>query len=111
IFDLMKNDEFTTDISRRDEFLKGADALILSSTTIFNSTFMEIISKTVNCSIFLLGPSTNLDKKMLEYRNIKALFGGRFAPSDSRVMEVIAKNGGTRDFLPFMEKFALLKNI
>lgn len=111
IFDFMQNDEFTTDIGRRDEFLNGADALILSSTTVFNGTFMEIIEKTNNCHIFLLGPSTIFDKEMFEYKNIKGLFGGRFVPNDKEVKDIIANNGGTKKFLPFMEKVTIFKNI
>ncbi|MFC2152992.1 Rossmann-like domain-containing protein [Bacteroidota bacterium] len=50
-----------------------ADALILSSTSVFNNTFLDLINATKsNCDMYTLGPSTILNKEMFQYRQLSA---------------------------------------
>ena len=85
-----------------------ADALILSSTSVFNNTFLELVNATnKNCHIYTLGPSTIMNKEMFEYGNIKYLFGSIFDDNDVNTLKIIQKGGGTKQFMPFMDKVYL----
>ena len=105
IFDLRKVDESVLSMAEQNFFLAKADAVILSATSIFNQTFCGIIdSVKPNCEIFLLGPSSNMSKEMLSYQNVNKIFGATFSNSDHRILEIIRKNGGTKDFLEYENK-------
>ncbi len=105
VFDLSKNDPNLTPISQQRQNLKNADVIILSSTTIFNNTFMDLISNTSkNCDIFLLGPSSIMSKEILQYRNIKIIFGSVFEKNDKRILKIIEDGGGTQKFQKFGRK-------
>ena len=74
IFDKVKKDEILENMNRQPKIISEADAIILTSTTIFNNTFQKIIELSNNSSdIFMLGPSTILDINMFSYRNIKLI--------------------------------------
>ena len=108
IFDKMENDEKLTDMSDQLTEVSKADALILSSTTVFNNTFLDLIHKTKDgCDIYTLGPSTILNKEMFLYKNIKILFGSVFETNDVNTPKIIQQGGGTKQFLPFMNKVYL----
>jgi uncharacterized protein (DUF4213/DUF364 family) len=110
IFDKMEQDEKLTDMSKQLSEIAKADALILSSTTVFNNTFHELVSATKdNCDIYTLGPSTLLSKEMFRYKNIKVLFGSIFESNDVNTLKIIQQGGGTKQFLPFMNKVYLNK--
>ena len=88
-----------------------ADVLILSSTSVFNNTFSNLVEATNDhCDIYTLGPSTILNKEMFYYRNIKLLFGSIFEPNDINTLKIIQQGGGTKQFMPFMKKVFLEKN-
>jgi uncharacterized protein (DUF4213/DUF364 family) len=106
IFDMMKKDG-VIHISKESEYVGQADAIILSGTTIFNKTFINITENTnPDCEVFLLGPSVIMDQDMFKYRNIKGLFGSIFGKYDQRVIKVIEENGGTPQFSPYAQKCA-----
>ncbi len=108
IFDKMEQDEKLTDMSKQLTEISEADALILSSTTVFNNTFLELVNSTKNsCDIYTLGPSTILSKEMFQYKNIKILFGSVFEPNDVNTLKIIEHGGGTKQFMPFMDKVYL----
>ena len=110
IFDKAVQDEKLSDMSEQLKEVAKGDALILSSTSVFNNTFMNLINATNNnCDIYTLGPSTILNNEMFQYRNIKFLFGSVFEPNDVNTMKIIQQGGGTKQFLPFMDK-VFLKN-
>ena len=44
---------------------------------------------------------------MFNYRNIKLLFGSVFEPNDVNTLKIIQQGGGTKQFLPFMNKVFL----
>lgn len=104
-FDLIKKDLRLMSEEQKMEYVRKADAIILSATTISNNTFSEIVDSTAeNCDIFMLGPSSILDRDMLGYRNVNKIFGSIFNPNDQRIMNVIESGYGTRRFLPFGRK-------
>ena len=108
IFDKAEEDNKLTNMSEQLIEVAKADALILSSTTIFNNTFTDIINSTnEDCDIYTLGPSTILNSEMFRYRNIKFLFGSVFDLNDINTIKIIQNGGGTKQFLPFMNKVFL----
>lgn len=108
IFDKAVNDDKLTNMSEQLDEIAKADALILSSTSVFNNTFLDLINATNdNCDIYTLGPSTILNNEMFNYRNIKLLFGSVFEPNDVNTLKIIQNGGGTKQFLPFMNKVFL----
>ncbi|MBI9054452.1 MAG: hypothetical protein JEY96_11585 [Bacteroidales bacterium] len=108
IFDKAVQDEKLSDMSEQLKEVAKTDALILSSTSVFNNTFLDLINATKdNCDIYTLGPSTILNNEMFQYRNVKFLFGSIFEPNDVNTMKIIHHGGGTKQFLPFMDKVFL----
>lgn len=109
VFDINKESNVLTDISKMKESLKGAETIILTGTTIFNNTFNDIVSITPpGCKIFLLGPSNILSEEMFRYPNIKVVFGSVFKRNDDRVLEKIESGYGTRGFLPYLNKVYII---
>ncbi len=105
IFDRNKKNSCLTDIALEMSYINEADAIILSATTIFNKSFLNIINNTKKfCDVFLLGPSSIMNKDMLKYRNVKKIFGAVFNKGDERVLDVIEHGGGTKEFLPLGRK-------
>ncbi|MCK5171473.1 MAG: hypothetical protein KAQ75_16455, partial [Bacteroidales bacterium] len=103
----IEDDKLTNMTEQLAEIAK-ADALILSSTSVFNNTFLDLVNATNDhCDIYTLGPSTILHKEMFQYRNIKLLFGSVFELNDLNTIKIIQKGGGTKQFLPFMSKVYL----
>ena len=108
IFDKAVEDNKLSDMSEQLAEIAKADALILSSTSVFNNTFLDLVNATDdNCDIYTLGPSTILNSEMFKYRNIKLLFGSVFEPNDVNTLKIIQQGGGTKQFLPFMNKVFL----
>ena len=110
IFDKAEEDTKLTGMSEQLTEVAKTDALILSSTSVFNDTFIDIINTTKeNCDVYTLGPSTILNNEMFKYRNIKFLFGSVFESNDVNTLKIIQNGGGTKQFLPFMDKVYLNK--
>jgi len=108
IFDKCEEDPKLTNMQQQIKEVSKADALILTSTSVFNNTFMELIDAAgENCNIFMLGPSTILSKEMFKYKNIKILFGSVFEKEDIMTLKIIQAGGGTKQFMPFMKKVFL----
>ena len=105
VFDYKKSDNILTSMSKQKQMLQEADAVILTSTSIFNLTFLDIINEiNDNCNIFMLGPSSIMAEEILQYRNIKMIFGSTFNKFDERILEIIENGGGTRKFLKLGQK-------
>lgn len=110
IFDKAEEDDKLTNMSKQLSEVSTADALIISSTTVFNNTFLDIVNATKKkCDVYTLGPSTILSKEMFSFKNIKFLFGSVFEPNDVNTLRIIQHGGGTKQFLPFMDKVYLSK--
>jgi len=105
VFDLFEEDAVLCPLNDRTLELQKADCIILTSTSIFNNTFLEITDLSPQgSSIFLLGPSSILHEDMLKFRNIKKVFGIEFNQQDDRILQVIRENHGTPVFSPFGKK-------
>ncbi|MCB2208688.1 MAG: DUF364 domain-containing protein [Bacteroidetes bacterium] len=96
--------------SEQKKFLSKADTVILTSTSVFNATFLNVINHTNDqCDIFMLGPSSIMTPEMFHYKNIKIIFGATFMKFDHRVLKIIQEDGGTKDFLKYENKRILQK--
>lgn len=111
IFDFQKTFRARLPESKKKYALNYSDCVVVTATSITNKSFSEIIDNTpLTSKIFLLGPSSILDKKLFSIPRIHGIFGSRLTLYDSKPLEIILNNGGTRDFLPFMKKVALFRN-
>lgn len=107
IFDLFDRDDVITPMDQQIDYVKKADAIILTSTSIFNNTFLGIVNNSNNCDIFLLGPSSIMHPEILKYKNVKTIFGSVFEKNDSKVINIIKDGFGTQYFLPYGRKVSL----
>lgn len=105
VFDLAEEHKRVTNITAMPEYLAKAHCVILTATTIFNGTFLDILKHNVNhAPIYILGPSAILHDDMFLYPDIKGVFGMAIGDRDDNVLKVIENNGGTRDFNIFATK-------
>lgn len=107
IFDLFDRDEVITPMNQQIDYVKKADSIILTSTSIFNNTFLDIVNNSNDCDIFLLGPSSIMHPEILKYKNVKTIFGSVFEKNDSKVINIIKDGFGTQYFLPYGRKVSL----
>lgn len=105
VFDKLETEPFLISMKDLTKYIKNTDAIILTATSIFNRTFLNIIENSGSKSnIFILGPSSTMDHDMFNYRNIKKIFGTIFEKFDNRVITTINSGHGSRHFLPFGRK-------
>jgi len=109
IFDL-RDKEISLPINEQKKYLKQCDAAIVSATSVYNLTFSDIVNN-CNGEIFILGPSSTMNDYLLNFNNVKAIFGSVFKNNDSKVLEIIKNNLGTRHFLKLGEKKVLINNL
>lgn len=108
VYDINQEDPRLTDYETLSLYLKKADSVIITSTTLVNNTFPGIIRQLKrDACAYLLGPSTLLHPVMFGYPNIKALYGMKFQADDERVIQVISANGGTPEFSGFATKVCM----
>lgn len=108
VFDRHKKNRLLVSLKKEPEYIKNADAIILSATSITNNTFLEIVNLSdEHCDIFLLGPSSIMDSDMFAFRNIKKIFGAIFRTHDERVLHTIEQGHGTQTFLKYGRKVYL----
>jgi len=99
VFDRHQYDPLLTPASELEATLEKAEVVILTSTTLANGTFVDLIEKISNdATVFMLGPSTPLSHKLLEYGVIRGLYGMVFEPGDEEVLNTIEQGGGTWSF-------------
>ncbi len=98
-FDQLKSYPDLVPQSLMGEKLSQTDCVVISATSLINSTFTEIISQ-VNpgSEIYLLGPSTPLFEDLLSDYRITKLFGMTFRLFDFEVLGLIGKGMGTQSF-------------
>lgn len=105
VFDIQKESSILTSPSLLNESLGLADVVILTGTTIFNNSFMDIVAATGNeTSVYLLGPSNPLTGDMFGYHNVRLVFGSVFEPFDTGLFDKIKAGHGTRGFLDHLRK-------
>lgn len=107
-FDQHKEYPDLTPLSLLGEKLSQSDCVIITSTTLINSTFAAVIAQVKpGCDIFLLGPSTPLYEIIKKQYNITGMFGMIFKPYDFEVLDSIGKGMGTRSFSKKGKKVSL----
>lgn len=105
IFDKKEDEEILLEMKHQMQYIKNADAIILTATSMFNQSFMELIRNSAkNTPIYILGPSAIMHPDMKAYRNVEMIFGSVYEPYDERVLDVIRADMGTRNFSPFSRK-------
>lgn len=108
VFDMIKKNPRLEKEEKKMGHVREADGVILSATSIVNKTFMDMVNATTGpCDVYLLGPSSILDRDMFRYKNIRRIYGSRFKLNDQRVLNAIGNGYGTRRFLPFGNKVFL----
>lgn len=107
-FDQHKDYPDLTPMSQVEEKLGQSDCVIITATTLINSTFTEVVSQIKPGSeIYLLGPSTPLHAGIRQQYKITGLFGMIFKPYDFEVLEMISKGMGTPSFSKKGKKVSL----
>ncbi len=107
IFDL-RDQEISLPLQEMNAYLQNSDAAIVSATTVYNNTFVDICKNTRG-KIYLLGPSALMDDYLFECQNVSAIFGSLFQPYDERVMSIIEQDLGTRHFLKLGKKMVVAR--
>jgi len=108
VFDLHNDFPDQSPIEELPGELPGAECLILTSTTLFNGTFTDIITRLdPMAEVYMLGPSTPLDPGLKSQHRIKRLFGMIFEPYDFEVLKKIGNGEGTRSFSTLGKKISL----
>jgi len=108
IFDRVLQDDALVPYNEMGSYLKEAEHVILTATSIFNHSFLDVINQTtIGTSVYLLGPSTLLHPFMFDYRNVKKIYGSIFKPDDQNVLQEIADGHGTHHFLRLGRKVYL----
>ena len=111
IFDKSSDNEIVTPQRKLPEYLKSANSLILTGTSIINNTFSDIIEQvSENCDVYLIGPSVPLTTDLFEISQIKGIFGTVFNKNDKNVIDVILRNEGTNCLKKYGTKVGLLRS-
>lgn len=92
-------------LAEMNDSLLKAGVVIVTGTTLFNKSIMEILEATPdNCNVLLLGPSNILHNDMLKYRNVKMVFGSVFDNFDDSIIRQVGEGLGARQFLKVENK-------
>ena len=98
-FDQLKDYPDLTPQSQLGEKLSQTDCVVISATSLINSTFTEIIEQVKpGAEIFILGPSTPMFAGFKSDYHITKLFGMTFRLFDFEVLGMIGKGMGTQSF-------------
>lgn len=108
IFDLNEDQANVLSLDKKEVYISKADALIITSTSISNASFTQLVGSTTNgTDVFMLGPSTILHPFMYQYPNITKIFGMVFPEKQNLVLEMINEGKGTPSFSKFGNKVYL----
>ena len=100
VFDRAIENDVLEPMNKMSETLGRTEAVIVTGTTIFNRSLLDIIKATSDStSVFLLGPSNILHPDMFKYRNIKMVFGSVFNNFDSGIFNQVKNGASAREFL------------
>lgn len=99
IFDRSHQNQDQTPMCEMGDHLGSAATLILTSTSLSNGTFRDIIMQVPpEAELFLLGPSTPLHPHLFGYPSVRRLFGTVFDAWDHKVLDLIEQGHGTKTF-------------
>jgi hypothetical protein len=101
IFDKIKSGPELSSMNDMNKALAGADTIILTSTSIINNTYNDIVSRAkTDAEILLLGPSATFSPLFFKDNKLKKIYGTIFNKNDEEVLKIIASGGGTKLFQP-----------
>lgn len=99
VYDINKNGVDIKPENQKLASLTAADIIILTSTSVFNGTFGQLVGSAGEAaSIYMLGPSSVMDMYFKRFQQIRMILGTCFKPYDNRILDIIENDGGTRDF-------------
>ncbi len=108
VFDNHSDKEFILKQDLMPNYLRQANALILTGTSIINNTFKDIIRQVnKSCDVFLIGPSVSLSDILIKSSVVKAVFGTQFKINDNSVIRLISQNKGTDCLKKYGKKVAI----
>jgi len=111
VFDIIKDSDILTPLNQQEKYLKNADLVIITGTTIANNSFSEIISKvSLKAKIVILGPSTLLHPDIFVFIPNAILSGMVFKPNQPELKLSIKEGRGTRYFKRFGKKVDIYPN-
>ena len=111
VFDRLVENSDTEPIARMNEALARTEAVVVTGTTLFNGSLLEILDVTSDrCSVFLLGPSNILHTDMFRYRNVKMVFGSVFDRFDKEIVDHVERGLSAREFLKINNKVYIKNN-
>ncbi|MBL7068008.1 MAG: DUF364 domain-containing protein [Candidatus Marinimicrobia bacterium] len=83
--------------------LNRCDIALITSTSIINGTIDHLLDSAINCrEVVMLGPSTPLIPEVFHETPVTLLSG--VVVTDSNIMRVVSEGGGTRQFMPYVQK-------
>ena len=107
-FDQLKEYPDMTPLSQLNENLSQAGCVIITATTLINSTFVDIMSKVKpGVEVYMLGPSTPLLPELKSVYSITRLFGMTFRSFDFEILSLIGNGNGTQSFSKKSNKVSL----
>lgn len=99
VFDQQKDYPDLTPAEQLGEKLGQSDCVIITSTTLINSTLADVLPQIKSGSeIYVLGPSAPLYPVIKQEYNITSLFGMIFNLYDFQVLNIISTGLGTQSF-------------
>ncbi|MCK5398776.1 hypothetical protein KAJ26_02035 [bacterium] len=107
--DPTKSDSFSVE----DEFasLEKADCVIMTATAVSNGTYVSLLEHiSEDASIYLLGPSATNDPEMMREYRINGIFSSVFEKNDMKILDIISRGGGTKEFQPHGKKTILFSD-
>ncbi len=111
VFDFNSNEKFIVKQDLLKAYLREANSVILTGTSLINNTFGDIIKEVKSdCSVFLIGPSVPLWEDLFDYCGIAGVFGTIFDQNKDIVIDLIKKNEGTNCLKKYGTKVGLLRN-
>lgn len=108
VFDFLVDEEPVIPMKFQKEYLQRADAVIMTSTSILNGTFAELIECTnPNADVYIIGPSSILGKEFFQIANIKKIHGAVFNQEDENVINMIKDGAIPKEFLKYGKKVSI----
>ena len=95
--------------TEKQSALKSCDVVIITATTLLNSTFEETINGLgTPRAVLIMGPSTPLLPAIFDQTPVTHL-GGAVVANAARVMQIISEGGGTPTLRPYLSFVNLIK--
>lgn len=108
IFDHNKESENLVPMHKQADYLKKADLVILSATTLGNNTFQGIMQNIgSDTRVAMTGPSSILDADFFQFMPGGIISGMLFTPNTPELLQCIEAGHGTQHFKIYGKKIDL----